>query len=69
MASIQTYLDAYDLDGYVVVPDVFDPERAASVIREMESLYHRISFGEYMLNLEKGRIYPPEELAYGFQFP
>ena len=69
MASIQTYLDAFDRDGYVIVPDVSDPWGAVSAIREMESLYHRIRFGEYMLNLEKGRIYPPEELAYGFQFP
>ena len=40
MASIQTYLDSYNRDGYVVVPDVFDPERAASALMDMDCLFH-----------------------------
>lgn len=41
MDNLQTYLDAFDRDGYVIVPDVSDLWGAVSAIREMESLYHR----------------------------
>ena len=48
MTAIQTYIDTYNRDGYVVVPDVFDPDRAAAALRDMESLFYGMSFEEYM---------------------
>ncbi len=69
MASIQTYLDSYNRDGYVVVPDVFNPERAASACREMENLFYGMSFEEYLAKSDKEGEYAPLETAYGHQFP
>ena len=39
MTAIQTYFDAFERDGYVIVPDVFDPDRAAAALRDMENLF------------------------------
>ena len=44
MTAIQTYMDAFEHDGYVVVPDVFDPDRAAAACREMENLFYGMTF-------------------------
>ena len=69
MTAIQTYFDAFERDGYVVVPDVFDPERAAAACRDMENLFYGMSFEEYTAKSEKAGEYAPLESAYGFQFP
>ena len=69
MTPIQTYIDAFERDGYVVVPDVFDPERAASACREMESLFYGMSFEEYLAKSDREGEYAPLETAYGHQFP
>ena len=53
MTAIQTYIDTYNRDGYVVVPDVFDPDRAAAALRDMESLFYGMSFEEYMAKSER----------------
>ena len=63
MASIQTYLDSYNRDGYVIVPDVFNPERAASACREMESLFYGMSFEEYLAKSDREGEYAPLETA------
>ena len=69
MTAIQTYIDTYNRDGYVVVPDVFDPDRAAAALRDMENLFYGMSFEEYMAKSEKAGENAPLESAYGFQFP
>ena len=69
MTAIQTYMDTYNRDGYVVVPDVFDPDRAAAALRDMENLFYGMSFEEYMAKSEKAGENAPLESAYGFQFP
>ena len=69
MTAIQTYIDTYNRDGYVVVPDVFDPDRAAAALRDMENLFYGMSFEEYMAKSEKAGENAPLESAYGHQFP
>ena len=69
MTAIQTYIDTYNRDGYVVVPDVFDPDRAAAALRDMESLFYGMSFEEYLAKSDKAGENAPLESAYGFQFP
>ena len=69
MTAIQTYIDTYNRDGYVVVPDVFDPDRAAAALRDMENLFYGMSFDEYLAKSETEGEYAPLESAYGFQFP
>ena len=68
--QLTNYLDSYNRDGYVVVPDVFDPERAASACRAtMESLFYGMSFEEYLAKSDREGEYAPLETAYGHQFP
>ena len=50
---------SYNRDGYVVVPDVFDPDRAAPALRDMESLFYGMSFEEYMAKSERVGVYVP----------
>ena len=59
MTSIQSYMDAYERDGYVVVPDVFDPDRAATALQDMESLFYGMSFEEYTARSERVGEYVP----------
>ena len=66
MTAIQTYIDTYNRDGYVVVPDVFDPDRAAAALGDMESLFYGMSFEEYLAKSEKAGENAPLESAYGF---
>ena len=52
MTAIQTYFDAFERDGYVIVPDVFDPDRAAAALRDMENLFYGMSFDETLAKPE-----------------
>ena len=52
MTAIQTYVDAFEHDGYVVVPDVFDPDRAAAALREMENPFNGLSLDVYVTTSE-----------------
>ena len=59
MTSIQTYIDAFERDGYVIVPDVFDPDRAAAALRDMENLFYGMSVEEYTAKSERVGVYVP----------
>ena len=59
MTAIQTYIDTYNRDGYVVVPDVFDPDRAAPASQDMENLFYGMSFEEYTAKSERVGVYVP----------
>ena len=59
MAEIRNYIDSYNRDGYVIVPDVFDPDRAAAALRDMESLFYGMSFEEYTAKSERVGEYVP----------
>ena len=69
MTAIQTYIDAFERDGYVIVPDVSIPDRAAAALRDMENLFYGMSFDEYLAKSEKEGENAPLESAYGHQFP
>ena len=52
MTAIQTYMDTFERDGYVVVPVVFDPDRAAAALRDMEGLFYGMRFDEFLAKSE-----------------
>ena len=55
MTAIQSYIDTYNRDGYVVVPDVFDPDRAAPASQDMENLFYGMSFRGIYGEVGEGR--------------
>src|SRR5205823_3600976 len=53
MALMQEQLEAYRLDGYILVPDLFDPERMRAALADMERIFYGSSFEEYLAAFDR----------------
>ena len=52
MSLTSSQLDAFHRDGFIIVPDLFDPQEMEAALAEMEQIFYGKSFAEYMAEFD-----------------
>ena len=52
MPLTSSQLDAFHRDGFIIVPNLFDPQEMEAALAEMERIFYGKSFAEYMAEFD-----------------
>lgn len=63
MALTQQQLEQYERDGYIIVPDVFDPNLMDAALEEVDRLTYGKSFDDVLADADRG-IYQDDQNAF-----
>ena len=50
-----TQLDEFHQNGYIIVPDLFEPNEMELALRAMEQIFYGQTFTDYLVSFDSGK--------------